>query len=192
MHTVESMTKRNNSMLAGKSNAKLKDCKATQHQSYITNLQPTSSVTNSNVIREKRWVFEIKEQLAVNTNTLPQGLQFVLGSKTKNLFLLDSGSEISLIPQSLTNGINRYFPCESKVIQGIGDKEVIYPIGTVNMLLTRGQLESIKHEFWVTKEHRDYGIIGLDILADNQLIVCPSTSEVKSLKSNNVTKFFKP
>ena len=192
VHTVETMTKGTNSMTAGKSNTKLNDHKTTQQQNCISNVEPSSSVTNSNVIREKRWVFEIKEQLAVSTNTLPQGLQFVLDSKTNILFLLDSGSEISLIPQSLTNGINRYFPCKSKVIQGIGDKEVIHPIGTVNILLTLGKLEPIKHEFWVTKEHRDYGIIGLDILTDNQLIVCPSNSEVKSLKSNNVTKLFKP
>ena len=72
--------------------------------------------------------------MAVYTNTLPQGLQFVVDSKTNIRFLLDSGSEISLIPQSLINRINRNFPCKSKVIQGIGDKDVIHPIGTVSIL----------------------------------------------------------
>ena len=74
VHTVETMTKGNNSMSAGKSNTKLKDHKTTQQQNYISNLEPSSSVTNRYVIREKRWVFEIKEHLAVNTSTLHQGL----------------------------------------------------------------------------------------------------------------------
>ena len=116
----------------------------------------------------------LKKQSSINTNTLPKGLQYLLDSETNNLFLLNTSSAKSLIPQSLTNGTNRDFTCESTVIQR-GDMEVINPLGKVNILLTLGQLEPIEHEFYVTKEHGDYGIIGLDILADNQLIICPLT-----------------
>ena len=51
----------------------------------------------------------LKKHLALNTNTLPQSLQFVLDSETNILILIDSGCAKSLIPQSLTNGINRNF-----------------------------------------------------------------------------------
>ena len=69
------LTKTNNSLIVRTSNTKLGSHTTIHHQSYIKNSGPPKSVTrNNNVIKKKRWVFEIKEHLAVNTSTLHQGL----------------------------------------------------------------------------------------------------------------------
>ena len=37
------------------------------------------------------------------------------------VFLVDFGSEISVLPKKLTNGVNQYFPPQSIKIQGFGN-----------------------------------------------------------------------
>ena len=49
----------------------------------------------------------------------------MIDSISNVLFMVVLGSEISLIPKSLINGINKCFPPESKVFHGIVNKEMI-------------------------------------------------------------------
>ena len=96
-------------------------------------------------------------------NLLPK-LLFAIDKKSKILFLIDSGSEISLLPKNLTNGIDHYFKPQSKSIKGIGD-DMIHPIVSVKVNLELGQLDPFMHNFWVTHQNREYGILVI-ILAD--------------------------
>ena len=166
---------------------------STQFQCNVVTSEPTTAVSGNNVVDEERsWVFKINDHPTINTGNLPQGLQFVIDSKTHLLFLIDTGSEISLIPQSLTNGVNRHFSPQSRVIQGIGNTDVIHPIGSVDLSIKLEGLGPIEHEFWVTQEHRSYGIIGLDILIANNLVMSPATSELGSITSGGRAKLFTP
>ena len=94
------------------------------------------------------------------------------------------------MPKNLTNGINHYFKPFSRTIKGIGDNE-IHPIGSACVDLKLGSLKTIKHNFWVTQEYRSYGILGMDILMSNKLIICPFTLELTHQLSNKTTKLFR-
>ena len=76
-------------------------------------------------------------------------------SDTNVFFLVDSGSEILILPKELTNGINIHFPSQIRTIQGFGNKTT-HPIGSVDVELHLGELESINHSFWVTQETRQF------------------------------------
>ena len=73
--------------------------------------------------------FKNKKYFIIDTSSLPQNLQFVIDS----MFMVVLGSEISLIPKSLINGINKCFPPESKVFQGIVNKEMIQSAVQINV-----------------------------------------------------------
>ena len=134
-----------------------------------------------------RWTFRLVKNSFVDPNSLPQNLQFVSDLDTNILFLVDSGSEISLLPKSLTNGINKYFPPNSKSIQGIGDS-VIHPIGSADIKVNISELGHFNHSFWITPESRGYGIIGLDFLIANNLEILPAKSQVRSAISGRMAK----
>jgi len=138
---------------------------------------------------EHRRVFEISNTTSVNPSDLPQKLQFAIDKDTRILFLVDTGCEISLLPKALTNGVDQYFRQYSKAIQGIGDNE-LHPIGSVNVELKLGDLEPIRHNFWVTQEYRNYGIIGLDMLEANKLTIAPHKSELYDEASKRSVKLF--
>ena len=103
------------------------------------------------------WSFAISNTSSINPKTLPQSLLFAKDNVTNVLFLIDSGCEVSILPKNLTNGINHYFKPFSRTIKGIGDNE-IHPIGSACVDLKLGNLETIKHNFWVTQEYRSYVI----------------------------------
>ena len=136
------------------------------------------------------WSFAISNTSSINPKTLPQSLLFAKDNVTNVLFLIDSGCEVSILPKNLTNGINHYFKPFSRTIKGIGDNE-IHPIGSACVDLKLGNLETIKHNFWVTQEHRSYGILGMDILMSNKLIICPFTLELTHQSSKQTTKLFR-
>ena len=77
-----------------------------------------------------------------------------------------------------------------RTIKGIGDNE-IQPIRSACIELKLGNLETIKHNFWVTQESKNYGILGMDILMTNKLIICPFDLELSDQLSNRTTKLFK-
>ena len=64
------------------------------------------------------------------------------------VFLMDTGSEISILPKKLTNWVNKYFPPQSRVVQGIGNG-IIHPIGSADITLKLSDLNPIKHNFTV-------------------------------------------
>ena len=136
------------------------------------------------------WSFAISNKSSINPKTLPQSLLFAKDNVTNVLFLIDSGCEVSILPKNLTNGINHYFKPFSRTIKGIGDNE-IHPIGSACVDLKLGNLKTIKHNFWVTQEYRSYGILGMDILMSNKLIICPFTLEMTHQLSNQTTKLFR-
>ena len=134
-----------------------------------------------------RWTFKLVENSHVDPENLPQNLQFVSDLNTSVLFLIDSGSEISLLPKSLTNGINKYFLPKSKSIQGIGET-VIHPIGSADIEVNISELGPLTHTFWITPESRGYGIIGLDFLIANKLEILPARSQLRSAISGRTAK----
>ena len=85
----------------------------------------------------QKWAF------AINPKDLPQNLQFMVDNDSNLVFLLETGSEISILPKELTNGINKYFSPQSRVVQGIGNG-IIYPIGRADVTLKLGNLNPIK------------------------------------------------
>ena len=87
--------------------------------------EKTSYKINTSGIQ--KWAFAINKVTAINPKDLPQSLQFVVDNESNVVFLLDTGSEISILPKELTNGINRYFLPQSRVVQGIGNG-IIHPI----------------------------------------------------------------
>ena len=90
---------------------------------------------------------------------MPQNLQFVSDLDTNVLFLIDSRSEISLLPKSLIKGINKYPPSpNSKSIQGVGNS-VIHPVGSADIKVNAGKLGHFNHTFRITPESRGYCII---------------------------------
>ena len=62
------------------------------------------------------------------------------------------------------------FDHKSKTIQGIS-KTPVHPIESVNVVLTFGNSKDIEHNFWVTQENRDYGIIEVDFLKTYKLSI---------------------
>ena len=68
------------------------------------------------------------------------------------------------------------------MVQEIGNG-IIYPIGSADITLKLGDLNPIKHNFWVMQEPGNYGIIGLDILMKHQLSISPATAELIEIKS---------
>ena len=90
--------------------------------------------------------FKINKFPAINPNDLAQNLQFVTDTESNVVFLIDTGSEISMLPKKLTNGVNQYFPPQSRSIQGIGNN-IVHPIGSADVTLHLGNLSPIKHTF---------------------------------------------
>ena len=145
--------------------------------------------SSCDVTTENRWAFEIAKTVSVNPEDLPQQLKFAVDKKTRILFLIDTGCEVSLLPKDLTNGVEKYFKPFTRAIQGIGESE-LHPIGTINVELQLGDLRPFKHDFWVTQEFRNYGIIGLDILEANIIIIAPHKSEIYDEASKRTAKLF--
>ena len=148
---------------------------------------PLTETVKQSPERPLRWTFKLVKNSFVDPNNLPQNLQFVSDLNTNVLFLIDSGSEISLLPKSLTNGINKYFLPNSKSIQGIGDS-VIHPVGSADIEVNVSELGNFTHTFWITPESRGYGIIGLDFLKANELEILPAKSQLRSAISGRKTK----
>ena len=94
------------------------------------------------------------------------------------------------MPKILTNGIDHYFKHQSRVIQGLGNA-TIHPIGSIDVNLNIGNIQLIKHNFWVTEEPRSYGIIGLDFLKANNLIISAHTSELLEAMSDHTATLYK-
>ena len=140
---------------------------------------------------ENKWTFQLTKFPAPNPKNLPQNLLFVVDSETNVVFLIDSGSEISILPKELTNGVNKYFLPQSRAIQGFGNKTT-HPIGSVDVELHLGGLEPIHHSFWVTQETRSFGIIGMDLLIKNQLAIFPSTFQLRGISSDRSAKLYAP
>ena len=120
---------------------------------------------------------------------MPQDLQFALDKKTNVLFLIDTGCEVSMLPKALTKKISQHFEPFSRVIQGIGDSE-LHPIGSANVEINLGSLEPIKHNFWVTEESRNYGILGIDILKAHKLMIAPHKSKLYGKTSEGTAKLY--
>ena len=150
----------------------------------------THHVVKGNQKIKTNWPFAITKTPFVDPKKLPPSLLFAKDNITNVLFLVDSGSEVSILPKNLTNGINHYFKPFSRTIKGIGDHE-IQPIGSVYVELKLGNLEVIRHNFWVTPESGDYGILGMDILMTNKLTICPFSLEMSHQLSSKTTKLFK-
>ena len=144
---------------------------------------PPEPSLNIKAQAEKSWVFEIRKSMKINKRSLPQQLLYVVDSTSGVIFIVDSGAEISLIPKSLTNGVDHYFRPKTQTITGIGNYQ-IYPVGSTDVCLKLGDLDEIKHTFWVTQEKIDYGIIGLDLLCPHQLVISPFTSKLTSNLTN--------
>ena len=144
---------------------------------------------NSDENSVNKWTFQLTKFPVPNPKNLPQNLLFVADSNTNVIFLIDSGAEISILPKELTNGINRYFQPQSRTIQGFGNKKT-HPIGSVEVELRLGELEPIKHSFWVTQEPHHFGIIGIDMLIKNHLAILPSASKLFKLGSEKSAKLF--
>ena len=154
--------------------------------------QKSLDTTNHNKDKSvKKWTFQLNKFPAPKPKNLPQGLLFVADSNTNVIFLVDSGSEISILPKELTNGIDKYFPKQSRTIQGFGNKTT-HPIGSADVELQLGNLEPINHSFWVTQESRHFGIIGMDLLRKNELAILPSTSQLCKMGSNESARLFAP
>ena len=64
------------------------------------------------------------------------------------------------------------------------------PIGSTRFDFKLGNLTTIKHNFWVTQEYRSYGILGMDILMSNKLIICPFTLELTHQSSKQWFSYF--
>ena len=135
--------------------------------------------------------FTMNNTPAINPKDLPQSLQFVVDTKTNVVFLIDTGSEISMLAKKLTSGVNKYFPPQSRAIQGIGNS-VVHPIGSADVTLHLGNLNPIKHTFWVLQEPGNHGIIGLDLLMSHRLTISPATAELREIKSDRVAKLSFP
>ena len=104
-------------------------------------------------------------------------LLFALEKKSGAMILTDSGSEILILPKILINGVNHNFHPKSKTTQSLGNS-IIFSKKSVDVQLHIGNMLLRKNTFWVTKDSGNYGIIGLDILKANKLILSPYTSEM--------------
>merc|ERR1712240_463053 len=89
---------------------------------------------------ENSWAFEIRNTMRIHKTKLPPHLLFVVDETSNVIFLIDSGCEISLLPKSLTNGIDHYFRPQSKTITGIRNS-LIHPVGSVDVSLKLGDID---------------------------------------------------
>ena len=158
-------------------------------ETNVPRLKSVNATTSRDVTTEHRWAFEISNTTLVNPADLPQNLQFAVDKNSHVLFLIDTGCEVSILPKQLTNGINQYFKPFSRVIQGIGESE-LHPIGSVNVELKLSNFEPIRHDFWVTQENRNYGILGLDFLKANEITIAPHESKLYNKTSNRTAQLF--
>ena len=140
-------------------------------------------------VKNRSWVFTIRNAPEIDPKYLPPNLLFAIDINSNILFLIDSGSEISILPKNLTNGVDHFFKNQSRSIKGIGH-EMIHPIGSVNVNLNIGELGTLNHDFWVTQEKREYGIIGLDIIKSLRLIINPITQILTNALTGNKAKLY--
>ena len=156
-------------------------------QKFINDRQ-LKTVLNTKESKVQKWMFTVKRAPTVDSKDLPQNLQFVVDTSSNVVFLLGTGSEISILPKQLTNGVNRYFLPQSRTIQGIG-KGVVHPVGSAEITLKLGNLNAIKHTFWILQELGNHGMIGLlDVLINHRLTISPATAELCEIGSKRVAK----
>lgn len=140
--------------------------------------------SSNDVTNEQRWVFNLDRSLLKKPQKLPHHLMFAKDSNTKLLFLVDTGCEISILPKSFIDKVEKPFSSQSRIIQGM-NKMKIYPIGSSTFELQLGNLPLIKHDFWVIEEPILYGILGINFFKSNRLILnpaeCSLTSETNGL-----------
>lgn len=108
---------------------------------------------------------------------------FVSNSNTNVFFLVNSGSEISVLLKELTNEVNKYLSPQIRTIQSF-DNKTIHPIGSVAVQLR------LRSSFWVTQDLRNYGIIGLDMLVTHQLAIFPFFAQLCKMGSGRSAKLF--
>ena len=56
---------------------------------------------NTKESKVQQWIFTVKKAPAIDP---------IVNTNSNVVFLVDTGSEISIPPKQLTNGVNRYFP----------------------------------------------------------------------------------
>ena len=84
--------------------------------------------------------------------------------------MVDTGCEVSVIPKSFVDKVDKSFPPYSRSIKGIGNGHM-YAIGSSTFKLHLGDLPLINHEFWVVKGQTLFGIVGIDFLRSNKLTI---------------------
>ena len=67
---------------------------------------------------------------------------------------------------------------------------MIHPIVSVKVNLELGQLDPFMHNFWVTHQNREYGILGLDMLKSTSLLINPLVTEITNQLTGKKVKFF--
>ena len=164
---------------------------ASSNTAKVNRSVPSFSKSNvkTKAIQSKQPAHDPDILTSVDPADLPQDLQFAVDKKTNVLFLIDTGCEVSMLPKTLTKNISQHFKPFSRIIQGIGDSE-LHPIGNANIEMNLGSLEPIKHNFWVTDESRNYGILGIDIIKANKLIIAPHKSKLYSETSEGTAKIY--
>ena len=141
--------------------------------------------------REELNVFRIKILPVGNLNNLPSNLQYVVDETTRIPFLIDTGSEISILPRCFTEEVKDQFTPRSKTIVGIGNTK-IHPVGKVEMSLKIGLSNDLTHKFWVVAEHKKFGVLGIDFLRKHRLMIIPASNELQEMDSKTSIKLQLP
>ena len=119
-------------------------------QKFINDGQ-LKTMLNTKENKVEQWIFTVKSSLAIDPKNLPQNLELVVDTNSNVVFLVDTEGNILFLPKQLTKEVNRYFPSKSRSIQGIG-KGVVHPIGSTDITLKLGDLNTIKHTFSILQE----------------------------------------
>ena len=140
---------------------------------------------------KEEYSFKIKVLPERNLKDLPGSLQYVVDETTRIPFLVDTGSEISILPRCFTEEVTNQFTPKSKTIIGIGDTK-IHPVGNVEMTLGIGLPNKLTHKFWVIAEHKKFGVLGIDFLRKHRLMVVPVSNEIQEMDSKAIVKLHLP
>ena len=141
---------------------------------------------------KEEYSFKIKVLPEGNLKNLPGSLQYVIDETTRIPFLVDTGSEISILPRCFTEEVtNQCTQKNKKTIIGIGDKK-IHPIGNIEMTLGIGLPNKLTQKFWVVAEHKKFGILGIDFLRKHRLMVIPVSNEIQEMDSKARVKLHLP